>query len=214
MNKKQTTTKREFAISIKNDVQNWFNSLNIDKNQSNHNNKIIDKNYAFTKICKNINDTTQKSLKMILNVYKKWIHLFREKKSTKFFFKHKSWNHEIKLKLKKQFTFEFIYVLFEIEFNVFKKYLNTNLKKKFIKKFESSTKYSIFFTFKKNDKFRLCVDYQKLNNITIKNKYLLFSINEFQNKLQKTKYFIKINLRKIYNLIRIKKMKNNFQNSI
>ena len=93
--------------------------------------------------------------------------------------------------------------------------MNTNLKKKFIKKFESSTKYSIFFTFKKNDKFRLCVDYQKLNDITIKNKYSLFNISEFQSKLQKTKYFIKIDLRETYNLIRMKKKKkNNFQNSI
>ena len=63
MNEKQTTTKREFAISIKNDVQNRFDSLNIDKNQSNHNNKIINKNYAFTKIRKSINDTTQKIVK-------------------------------------------------------------------------------------------------------------------------------------------------------
>ena len=85
--------------------------------------------------------------------------------------------------------------------------MNTNLKKKFIKKFKLSTKYSIFFTFKKNDKFRLCVDYRKLNDITIKNKYLLFNINEFQNKLQKTKYFIKIDLRETYNLIRMKKKK-------
>ena len=80
-----------------------------------------------------------------------------------------------------------------------------NLKKKFIKKFELSTKYSIFFTLKKNDKFHLYVDYRKLNDITIKNKYSLFNINEFQNKLEKTKYFIKIDLREIYNLIRMKK---------
>ena len=106
--------------------------------------------------------------------------------------------------------FEFIYVLFEIKFNVFKKYLNTNLKKKYIQKFESSIKYSIFFTFKKNDKFYLCVDYWKLNDITIKNKYSLFNINKFQNKLQKTKYFIKINLRETYNLIYIKKNEKQF----
>ena len=71
INKKQTTAKREFAISIKNDISNRFDSLNIDKNQSNYDNKIIDKIYAFTKICENINNTTQKSSKMISNVYKK-----------------------------------------------------------------------------------------------------------------------------------------------
>ena len=32
MNEKQMTAKREFAASIKNDIQNRFNSLNIDKN--------------------------------------------------------------------------------------------------------------------------------------------------------------------------------------
>ena len=79
--------------------------------------------------------------------------------------------------------FKFIYALFEIKFNVYKKYLNTNLKKKFIKKFKSLIKYSIFFTFEKNDKFYLYVDYQKLNNIIIKNKYSLFNISEFQNQL-------------------------------
>ena len=65
------TEKRKFAISIKNDVQNRFNSLNINKNQSNYNNKIIDKNHAFTKICENINNMTQKLFQMISNVYKK-----------------------------------------------------------------------------------------------------------------------------------------------
>ena len=71
MNEKQTTTKRKFAVLIKNDIQNRFDSLNIDKNQSNHNNRTIDKNSAFTKIRESINDTTQKSSKMISNVYKK-----------------------------------------------------------------------------------------------------------------------------------------------
>ena len=76
--------------------------------------------------------------------------------------------------------------------------------KKFIKKFESSTRYSILFVFKKNDTFRLCVDYRKLNNITIKNRYSLFNISEFQNRLQRIMYFIKFDLRKTYNLIKMK----------
>jgi len=58
--------------------------------------------------------------------------------------------------------------------------------------------------FKKNETFRLYVDYQKLNNITIKNRYLLFNISELQDRLFKIKYFIKLNLRKAYNQIRIK----------
>ena len=52
------TIKRKFAASIKNNIQNQFNLLNIDTNQSNHDSKIIDKNHAFTKIREKINVTT------------------------------------------------------------------------------------------------------------------------------------------------------------
>ena len=75
--------------------------------------------------------------------------------------------------------FEFIYAHFEKKLQNFRKYLNENLKKKFIRKFQLSTKYSILFIFKKNETFRLCVNYRKLNHITIKNRYSLFNINEF-----------------------------------
>ena len=95
--------------------------------------------------------------------------------------------------------------MFEKKLTIFRKYLNKNLKKRFIQKFQLSTKYSILFVSKLNKKFRLCVDYKKLNNITIKNKYSLFNINELQNKLNKIKIFIKINLKNKYHLIKIKK---------
>ena len=65
----------------------------------------------------------------------------------------------------------------------------------------------ILFVLKKNEIFRLCVNYRKLNNITIKNRYSLFNINEFQNRLFEVKYFIKLNLQETYNQIRIKAKK-------
>ena len=85
--------------------------------------------------------------------------------------------------------------------------MNENLKKKFIRKSQSSTKYSIFFVFKKNEKLHLCVDYRKLNEIIIKNRYSLLNINELQNRLSRAKYFIKFDLRGAYNLIRMKTKK-------
>ena len=39
----------------------------------------------------------------------------------------------------------------------------------------------------------------------MKNQYLLFDINELQNKIIKIKFFTKFDLREIYNFIRIKK---------
>ncbi len=79
-----------------------------------------------------------------------------------------------------------------------------NEKKEFIRKFQLRAKYSILFTLKKNEKLRLCVDYQKLNDITIKNRYSLPNISELQNRLFEVKYFIKLDLREAYNQIRIK----------
>ena len=82
--------------------------------------------------------------------------------------------------------------------------MNENLKKKFIRKSQSSTRYSILFVSKKNEKLRLCVDYRKLNEITIKNRYSLLNIDELQNRLLKAIYFIILDLKGAYNLIRMK----------
>ena len=73
-----------------------------------------------------------------------------------------------------------------------------------IRKSKFLTEYSIFFIFKKDEKFFLCVDYWKLHEITIKNRYSLFNIEKFQDRLADIKWFIKLNLRKAYNLIRMK----------
>ena len=81
------------------------------------------------------------------------------------------------------------------------------MKKEYIKFSKFSTEYSILFAFKKNDKLHLCVDYRKLNDITIKNRYSLFNVNEIQDKLSQTTIFIKLNLRDEYHFIQIKKKK-------
>ena len=59
------------------------------------------------------------------------------------------------------------------------------------------------FVFKKNENFRLCVDYRNLNVITIKNRYFFF-IDETLNRLINARYFIKLNLRDVYYRIRIR----------
>ena len=51
---------------------------------------------------------------------------------------------------------------------------------------------------------RMCVDYQKLNNITIKNRYLLLNIIELQDQLAYIKIFIVLDLQDRYYLVRIK----------
>ena len=60
------------------------------------------------------------------------------------------------------------------------------------------------FAPKKDGKLRLYVDYRKLNDITIKNRYPLPNIGELRDRLSHTKIFTKLDLRRVYNLIRIK----------
>jgi hypothetical protein len=58
--------------------------------------------------------------------------------------------------------------------------------------------FSYSFVKKSNDKLRLCVNYRELNEITIKNRYLLFLINETLNKLFEAKIFSKLNVWDIF----------------
>ena len=51
---------------------------------------------------------------------------------------------------------------------------------------------------------RMCVDYRKLNDITIKNRYPLPNITELQDRLAHAKMFTALDLRDGYHLVRIK----------
>jgi hypothetical protein len=57
---------------------------------------------------------------------------------------------------------------------------------------------------KKDKSQRLCIDYQALNEVTIKNKYPLSRIDDLFNQLGRAKYFSKIDLRSRYYQLRIR----------
>lgn len=57
---------------------------------------------------------------------------------------------------------------------------------------------------KKNDNMRLCVDYRKLNKVTIKNNYPLPRIDYVMDHMVGACIFNKINLRSGYHQIRVK----------
>ena len=62
-----------------------------------------------------------------------------------------------------------IYALSPVELEVLKAYIKTYSKTGFICPFKSPASAFIFFDTKPNCSFHLCVDYQSLNNLTIKN---------------------------------------------
>ena len=136
--------------------------------------------------------------------YKKWMQLFVEETTAKALPIHQSWDHEIELESGKEPTFGPIYALSEKELTVLRGYIDENLKKGFIRESKSPAGYPILFAPKKDGKLRLCVDYRKLNDITIKNRYPLPNISELQDRLSRAKIFTKLDLRGAYNLIRMK----------
>ncbi len=102
-------------------------------------------------------------------------------------------------------SFESIYNLFVIEFEVFKDYFDEFLIKEFIVSSFSSTKISILFAKKSENDLKFCVNYKKLNAITIKNRYSISLMNQLLNRFNDVKKFIKLNIQTAYNFIRIKK---------
>ena len=77
--------------------------------------------------------------------------------------------HAIKLEKGKQSPFRLIYSLGLVELETLKNYIKTILANSFIQPFKSPAGASILFNRKPDKSFHLCVDYQSLNNITIKN---------------------------------------------
>jgi hypothetical protein len=104
----------------------------------------------------------------------------------------------------KNFFFDTIYNLFAEELRIFRVYIEKNLEKEFITSFTFFAAIFILFTKKKDDELRLYVNYRDLNEITIKNRYSLFLIEEVMNRLIEVKIYIKLDIRVAYNLIRMR----------
>ena len=87
-------------------------------------------------------------------------------------------DHAIELVDDQQPSYVPIYSLGPVELEILKTYIKTNLANGFIKFFKSLARASILFDKKSNGSFQICVDYQGLNNLTIKNRYLLPLVKE------------------------------------
>jgi hypothetical protein len=77
------------------------------------------------------------------------------------------------------------------------------LDKGYIHKSSSPWGYPMLFVKKKDQSFRLCVDYRPLNAITIKNKYLLPRIDILFDQFTDAKVFSKVDLYSGYHQIKI-----------
>ncbi len=87
-------------------------------------------------------------------------------------------NHAIELVNDWQPPYGLIYSLGPVELEILKAYIKNNLASGFIRPSKSSAGAPILFDKKSNGSLRLCVNYQGLNNLTIKNWYPLPLIGE------------------------------------
>jgi hypothetical protein len=135
-------------------------------------------------------------------------HEFRsvfEKTTSERFPEKRPWDHRIDLKP------DFVpkrakqYLLNQREEEEMNKFIDDNLKKKFIGESSSPQASPFFFVSTKDSQaLRPCQDYRYLNNYTIKNAYPLPSIDDLLNKLRGATIFTKLDIRWGYNNVRIK----------
>ena len=112
--------------------------------------------------------------------------------------------HTIELGEGKQPPYGPIYSLGLVELETFKIYIKSNLANGFIGALKSPAGSSILFVHKPDGSFCLCVNYQRLNNLMIKNCYLLPLIGKSLNRLSWAKQFIYLDLTSAYYQIRLK----------
>ena len=111
--------------------------------------------------------------------------------------------HAIKLKKGKQPPFGLIYSLGLVELEMLKTYIETNLANSFIRPSKFSVNAPVLFDWKPDENLRLCVNYRGLNNITIKNQYLLSLIDELLDQLNRARRFTQLDLTIAYHWMRI-----------
>jgi hypothetical protein len=83
------------------------------------------------------------------------------------------------------------------------------LKKAYIRPSVSPWGAPILFLKKKDGKLRLCIDFRKLNKVTMKNKYHFSRIDDLFDQLRGAQIFSNIDLRSGYHQVRIKEEDNN-----
>ena len=90
-----------------------------------------------------------------------------------------------------------------IQSKILKEYLDEQLALGFMSPSTSSCSSPIFFVKKKDGGLRPCVDYRKINDITIKNRYPLPSADVLSDKLSGAAIFSKVDLQSAFNQLRI-----------
>lgn len=117
----------------------------------------------------------------------------------------KPYDHAIDLEPGTTPPYSKIYPLAPAERDALREFVEENLRKGYIRPSKSPAAAPVFFIKKKDGTLRMVVDYRRLNEITVKNRYPLPLTMELVDALQKAKVFTTLDLRWGYHNVRIKK---------
>ena len=134
--------------------------------------------------------------------YRKWASVFSEEEINKLP-EHSPWDYEIKLIEGSTPLYGPIYPLNEKELAVLREYINEQMAIGKIRLSKSPAGSPILFVPKVDGTLCLCVDYQGLNKIMVKDRTPLPLMMELREQVAKAKIFTKLNLCHGYNLSRI-----------
>ncbi len=158
-------------------------------------------------------DETAQNLKDIKvklsSEYQKFLDIFDRAQADKLS-SHRSYDHKIELTSDAASSWCQAYWMSLYKLQKVKKYLNENLFKEFII-FSKVLYFSlILFALKANKDLRFCVDYQKLNAITKRNRYSLSLINEMIDKIVGCKHLTWLNIISTFNKLRMHSDSENY----
>jgi hypothetical protein len=142
---------------------------------------------------------------MVSKEYHKYSKVFSEIDSHRLP-QHRPWNHAIDLKPDALETLKLkVYPISHNEQGALDEFIEEQLAKGYIVPSKSPMASPVFFVKKKNGELRLIQDYRKLNDITIKNRYLLPLATDIINWLQNAEIFTEFNVCWGYYNVRIRR---------
>jgi len=140
--------------------------------------------------------------KKLLIVYHNFLNVFDREKATQLP-SHQSYDHKIELEGESQPSRSRLYLMLSHKLQKVKKYLEENLKKKFITLSKAFFASSILFVKKKDDSLRFCIDYRKLNALIKRDRYSILLIDEVLARIQGSKYLTRLDIIAAFNKLRM-----------
>jgi len=150
-----------------------------------------------------IKETSKTNKNQIPPEYHEFLEVFTEKEPTAPL-PHCTQDHHIPLEKGKTPLYEPLRPLNDKKMKALKEYLDINEKQRLIRASTSPVGALMHFVKKKDGGRRLCVDYQQLNEITVKDRTPLLLIGEPLDQLSSATIYTKLDIQDAYYNLRIK----------